>query len=222
MIEVSGYLHRAYNGAQEEEKGVGVPISSLGSIGTQSTSLDFTPLRRLEYSEISMNGSRVSRPNRDNAASPSKREMLSLARQISLQYGGDLARHRPVSQKSLAAHSQNVKQIIHSLREVNHLYLSYSRQYDLSQWYTYNAQPLTYGFSLQELMPASVNFQDLQFLISQIEARSHMLERLYLRLPYLSAQKRRPGYAQAFSMLTDGVLLALRRVLRSSSNEDQT
>ncbi|EEA96155.1 hypothetical protein [Pseudovibrio sp. JE062] len=212
MIATSGYLHLPYE-LGEDENGIVELTAPAQAEKYSKISGDIGIL----YRDLSFTAGLLKSAHRIEAVKPRGSGSMSVERQLALQYGTELARTRVLPKDHSFEYSQRAVQTVNRLRDAEHLYLKYSAQFDLSRWFAYEKPSLTFSdetrVGLEMFSVGSSSPTDLHELIAKIENRYHLLQRLYTQLPRLSEHKRRPGYAYAFMLLTDGVLSALRAAL---------
>ncbi|KZL28427.1 hypothetical protein [Pseudovibrio sp. WM33] len=212
MIATSGYLHLPYD-LGEDENGI---VELAGPTQAEKFAKISGDIGIL-YRELSFTAGLLTSARKIESVKPLGAGRMSVDRQVALQYGNELARTRVLSQDHRFEYEQRATRTVNRLKEADHLYLKYSAQFDLSRWFAYEKPSLTFSdenrIGLTTFEVTSYSPADLHELIAKIETRYHLLQRLYTQLPRLNEHKRRPGYAYAFMLLTDGVLSALKAAL---------
>jgi len=225
MIGESGFLHLPYDMLADAQQQVRVKdeVSTVGF----SWPYDRSYTGGLAgYSPVEVNGQPLKLGGSEQLPTRTGPDGVgvSVGRQVALQYGNETEGTNSLSGLSADIYAKSALKTVHDLKEEHHLYLHFSQQYDLSSWVTYDGKSLTYKdayeLALPELLRGNLTSDQLQTLITQIQQRHIMFQRVYLCLPKEKSKTHYSGYAQAFFMLTNSVLSTLRRKLVSMGSEE--
>ncbi len=212
MAAVEGYLHLPREVLAEEVPAsyqlAGAPISLRS---TPSFSVDSA-----SYSSVTMNGDNLPKVPHSLLGADESKAKARLRRQVDLQYS------RPSGPQEFTTLSENIGghlahvSAVNVLRESERLYLRPNNGYDLTAWETrYSQQPFfikEISVSVEKIdwQAAGFGFEDV---LAHFEMQQQLLQTLALRLPYTKRFPRRPGYTDAFLLLTDSILGSLHRAM---------